>query len=59
MTVKAWLEEAHREAERKALPDLKPIFDGLAQAMTALRAADWNEDASGQSSRIDSPPDAR
>jgi hypothetical protein len=59
MTVKAWLAEAHREAERKALPELKSIFDGLAQAMTTLRVADWNEDASGQSRRIDSSPDAR
>ena len=59
MTVKAWLEEAHREAERKALPDLKPIFDGLAQAIATVRAADWNDDASGQVRRIDPPPDAR
>jgi hypothetical protein len=59
MTVKAWLEAAHREAESRNLPDLKPIFDGLAQAITALREADWNEDASGQAGRFDAPPDAR
>jgi hypothetical protein len=59
MTVKAWLEEAHRQAERRELPDLKPLFDALAEAIATLRAADWNEDASGRPIQIDRPPDVR
>ena len=41
MTVDAWLKAAIEDAERRGLPELKPILEGLAQAMRALRAADF------------------
>ena len=43
--VAAWLEDAIADAERRGLPELKPLLENLAQATTRLRAADWNEDA--------------
>jgi hypothetical protein len=45
--VTAWLEDAIADAERRGLPELRPLLENLAQATAALRAADWNEDASG------------
>jgi aspartyl-tRNA(Asn)/glutamyl-tRNA(Gln) amidotransferase subunit A len=47
MTVAHWLEAACADADHRDLPALKPLLTSLADAMTALRAADWNEDASG------------
>jgi hypothetical protein len=40
MTVHAWLKTACEEAERRGLPELKPLLEGLARAMAALREAD-------------------
>lgn len=48
MTVKTWLEWAIHDAERRGLPELKPLLEGLAKATSALRTAEWNADASGQ-----------
>ena len=45
--VTAWLEDAIADAERRGLPELRPLLETLAQATTALRAADFDEDASG------------
>ena len=45
--VTSWLENAVRDAERRNLPALQPLLESLARATTALRAADWNLDASG------------
>jgi hypothetical protein len=45
MTVDEWLRLAIADAERRGLPDLKPILEALARATTALRSADFNEDA--------------
>ena len=47
MTVDSWLQAAIADAERRALPDLKPLLEALARATALLRAADWNEDATG------------
>ena len=55
MTVAQWLEQATRDAERRDLPALKPLLEGLARSTTALRAADWNRDLSGSSSTPPSP----
>ena len=52
MTIATWLEDAHREADNRALPDLIPILDTLAEAIATLRAADWNEDAAGTPGRV-------
>jgi len=54
MTIDAWLEAAVRDAERRGLIELKPMLEMLARATAALRAAEWNADASGQ---FDPPPD--
>ena len=40
-----WLAAAEADAERRGLPELKPLLQGLAVSTTALRAADWNDDA--------------
>ena len=47
MTIKAWLEMAIHDAERRGLPELKPLLEALAKATSALRTAEWNADASG------------
>jgi hypothetical protein len=48
MTIDEWLEHALRDAERRGLPALRPLLEGLAKSTTALRAADWNVDLSGK-----------
>lgn len=48
MTVDAWLQAAVADAERRGLPELKPLLESLAQAMRALRSAPFNEHASGR-----------
>lgn len=47
MTIESWLQAAIADAEKRGLPELKPILEGLARSTTALRAADFNDDASG------------
>ena len=41
-----WLDSAGADATRRGLPDVRAVLDGLARAAAALRAADWNADAS-------------
>ena len=48
MTVDSWLQAAIADAERRGLPDLKPLLEALARATKLLRAADWIEDATGR-----------
>ena len=45
MTVAEWLAQAQADVNRRGLPALAPILEGLAKATTALRAADWNDAA--------------
>jgi hypothetical protein len=45
MTIDAWLQAAIADAERRGLPELKPILETLARATKALRAADFNDSA--------------
>jgi hypothetical protein len=60
MTITTWLDAATQDAERRGLPALTPLLEALAKATTALRAADWNADASGDPrSPIPDPPDGR
>jgi hypothetical protein len=47
MTIESWLKAAIADAEKRGLPDLKPILEALARSTQALRAADFNDDASG------------
>ena len=43
MTVERWLAAAEADADRRGLPELKPLLQGLAASMRALRAGDWND----------------
>ena len=45
MTIESWLQAAIADAERRGLPELKPILEGLARSTQALRAADFNDAA--------------
>ena len=58
MTIKAWLDLAIQDAERRNLAPLRPLLEALARSTSALRSADWNFDATGDSPRS-STPDAR
>jgi hypothetical protein len=57
MTIDSWLQAAIADAAKRGLPELKPILETLAKATTALRAADFNDDASGslQSAAVGRP----
>jgi hypothetical protein len=48
MTIDAWLEWTLADADRRKLPELKPILESLARSMQTLRAADFNERADGR-----------
>ena len=43
MTIVEWLAAAKADAEKRGLPELIPMLDGLAQATERLRAASWND----------------
>ena len=49
MTLEQWLEDGKSDAYRRKLPELADLLDGLARSTAALRAADWNDDAAGDS----------
>jgi hypothetical protein len=38
-----WLRAAVEDAERRGLPELTPLIEGLAESTIALRKADWND----------------
>lgn len=39
MTIEDWLKAAIADAERRGLPELKPLLEGLAQTTGLLRSA--------------------
>ena len=49
MTIKTWLDNATRDADRRGLTALPSLLEALARATAALRTADWNFDATGES----------
>jgi len=49
VTIKSWLDNATHDAERRGLPALRPLLEALARSTSALRSADWNFDATGES----------
>jgi hypothetical protein len=51
MTVDEWLKLAIADAERRGLPELKPLLEGLAQATRALRTAEFGGRADGPADR--------
>jgi hypothetical protein len=40
MTIEAWLKGAIEDAERRGLPELKPLLESLARSTRALRDED-------------------
>jgi hypothetical protein len=42
MTIDSWLKSAIEDAERRGLPELKPLLEGVAQVLRALRAAGFS-----------------
>jgi hypothetical protein len=40
MTVETWLKIALEDADKRGLPEIKPLLEGLAKAMRDVRAAD-------------------
>jgi hypothetical protein len=52
MTVESWLASAIADAERRGLPELKPLLETLARSTEALRRAAAGVSGSGP----DSPP---
>jgi hypothetical protein len=44
----AWLASACADAERRGLPELKPLLESLARSTAALRAADAQDEAQGE-----------
>ena len=45
MTVERWLAAAEADADRRGMPELKPLLQGLAASMRTLRAGYWNDQA--------------
>ncbi|MGE3508254.1 MAG: amidase [Vicinamibacterales bacterium] len=45
MTLETWLQSALADADRRQLPQLKPLLEGLALSLTTLRRADFCTDA--------------
>jgi hypothetical protein len=59
VTITIWLESAIQDAERRGLPALRPLLENLARSTSALRSADWNDDASEDRQESSTDPDAR
>jgi hypothetical protein len=59
MTLEQWIEDGKSDAYRRKLPELADLLDGLARATTALRAADWNDNAQGETYRGPAPVESR
>jgi len=51
MTIAEWLAQAKADAEKRGLPELIPMLEGLAQATERLRAADWNDNPDQETPR--------
>jgi len=45
MTIQDWLQAAIADAERRGLPELKALLEGLAQSTTLLRSAGFGGSA--------------
>jgi len=47
MTIESWLQAAIADAEKRGLPEMTPLLEGLARSTRTLREADFNDNASG------------
>ncbi len=59
MTIDRWLAASAADARRRSLDDLVPLLEGLAAALTALRNADFNDNASGSAGGAGRQPSGR
>ena len=50
MNLDDWVRHGRADAERRDLPQLAPLLETLARATRVLRNADWNTDASIETS---------
>jgi hypothetical protein len=41
--IDAWLQAAMADAERRNLPQLRPLLESVARSTRQLRAAEWND----------------
>ena len=57
MTVESWLSSAIADAERRGLPDLKPLLETLARSTEALRRAEAAVSASAPGPPAEKKPD--
>jgi hypothetical protein len=55
VTVEAWLNAVTADAERRGLPELKPLLESLARSTRVLREADFNANARGSSPSPEAP----
>ena len=55
MTIEDWLKAAIADAERRGLPELKPLLEALAQATELLRSAGFG----GNANDLPDPGDSR
>ena len=53
--IDSWLAAACADAERRGLPELKPLLEALARSTTALRAADESHRSSAKPSSPKEP----
>ena len=55
LAVDAWLRRALEDAERRGMPELKPLLEGLAESTVSLRTADWNEQLTSPAGAAEGP----
>jgi hypothetical protein len=41
-----------QDAERRGLPELRPLLEALSRSTALLRAADWNQDAADRAEHL-------
>jgi hypothetical protein len=56
MTIDDWFTWAKADAERRGLPGLGPLLDGLRNATRDLRATNWDEALSAGDVRVTPMP---
>jgi hypothetical protein len=54
-SIDSWLAAACADAERRGLPELKPLLEALARSTAALRAADESHRSSARPSSPKEP----
>jgi hypothetical protein len=51
MSIDEWLEWAAGDAERRGLPELRPLLEAFARMLHTLREADFDDRADGRDVR--------